>query len=240
MKYPAASRGALVLLSMCAALCVPTRTSGAELSVSPTRIDLGPASGSAALTLINQGASPVTVQAGVVGWTRRGAEDIHRETPEVIVSPAMATIAPGDSQLIRVMRRGPGSASEEKAFRVILDEIPTLPSREEKRVVFRTRMVIPVFDKPVSLAPRMSWRLARSGVDYVLQGRNDGDAHILVSRLEFELPDSGSRAVARLDYLFPGQSLEVRTSAFHPTPSGRARIRVTTDVGPMQLDLPIE
>lgn len=77
-----------------------------------------------ALWIENRGQEPVTLQIRSLGWSQSGGEDQYAPQEEVVTSPPIATVAPGQRQLVRVIRRETGTTSAEHSYRLLVDELP--------------------------------------------------------------------------------------------------------------------
>ena len=84
-----------------------------------------------ALWLENRGDTPANLQIRVFAWNQEGFDDKYQNQRDVVGSPPVATIQPGQKQLIRLTRAKTFPAGEEHAYRIIIDEIPMpLPPSE--------------------------------------------------------------------------------------------------------------
>ena len=84
-----------------------------------------------ALWLENRGDTPANLQVRVFAWNQEGFDDKYENQRDVVGSPPVATIQPGQKQLIRLTRAKAFPAGEEHAYRIIIDEIPLpLPPAE--------------------------------------------------------------------------------------------------------------
>ncbi|WAT01082.1 molecular chaperone [Rouxiella chamberiensis] len=78
-----------------------------------------------ALWLENRGADPVTLQIRVYAWKQDNFNENYADQTNVVISPPFATVAPGDRQLIRLIRNTPAPTHTEQAYRIIIDEVPS-------------------------------------------------------------------------------------------------------------------
>jgi fimbrial chaperone protein len=146
-----------------------------SLSVQPVNIEMGPGQRAAVLTVINHGARETSVQARVLVW--RQAEGHEELTPssDVAVSPPIATLAPGATQVVRVVLLKPPRESE-GTYRILIDQIP--PAAEPGTVRIALRQSIPVFAAPPTrVAPRLQFRVESDNGQAFLVVQNDGSSH---------------------------------------------------------------
>jgi len=124
----------------------------ASLQVAPTSLQLTPRQNADALWLTNSGTSPVQVQVRVFEWRQDAGQDHLAPTTDLQVSPPMQSLAAGQQQLIRVVRSVPTPPTSQRAYRVVVDELPTVdPRRTGMQFVLRYSM--PVFVQPDAGAP---------------------------------------------------------------------------------------
>lgn len=119
----------------------------ASLQVAPTSLQLSARQNADALWISNSGTAPVQVQVRVYRWSQSGGQDRLDPTDDLQVSPPMQSLAAGQQQLVRVVRSDPQVPGAQLAYRVIVDELPTLdPGRSGMQFVLRYSL--PVFVQP--------------------------------------------------------------------------------------------
>ena len=179
------------------------------------------------LWLENKGQAPVQLQVRVFAWNQSEGESRHTAQTDVTGTPPMLQIEPGKRQFVRLTRTTDAVPARETAYRVIVDEIPPMPSkdaadpkREGAGIRFQMRYSIPLFVygkgmvAPVThggariekaAEPALSWRaISYEGARYI-EVRNAGGLHA-------RLVDAGFRhdGVTRplntglLGYVLPG------------------------------------
>lgn len=149
-----------------AALPSPGFASG--LSVMPAGVEFAAGQGVQGLWLSNTGATPVDVQLRLFQWTQEAGEDRLVSSTRLVVSPPMTRIAPGQRQLVRIIRTRAGAApppaGREQSFRLLVDELPpavTEPGAPRAGLNFVLRFSVPVFVAPdVAPAPSAPARLS--------------------------------------------------------------------------------
>jgi fimbrial chaperone protein len=146
-----------------------------SLSVLPVNIQMAPKQMGTSLTVINQGAAETSVQIRAFAWKQVNGTEQLTPSDDVQVSPPIATIAPGATQIVRlVLRRAPQGT--EATYRILLDQIP--PAAESGTVRVALRLSIPVFAQPnARAAARVTYRVeSRDGV-VTLVAINEGTRH---------------------------------------------------------------
>lgn len=164
----------------------------ASLQVAPTSLQLAARDNAGALWITNSGTEPVNVQARVFRWTQREGRDSLEPATDLVVSPPMQSLAAGQQQLIRVVRAQPGPPPAQLAYRVIVDEVPTLdPNRQGMQFVLRYSL--PVFIQPeggAALDPDLQSRVL-TGDDGrpVLEVHNRGAGYAQLADLATGTPE---------------------------------------------------
>jgi fimbrial chaperone protein len=164
--------------ALAAVLFIPLAglTAGAQsLSVLPVNIFFTPGQRATSLTVTNQGKSKIAVQIRAYAWSQKDGEDQLTATDEVVASPPLATIAPGASQVIRlILRQSP--QGREATYRILLDQIP--PPAEPGVVHFVLRLSIPIFAQPaIRSFADVQFHLERNAGQIYLVGLNAGNLH---------------------------------------------------------------
>lgn len=146
-----------------------------SLSVLPVNVFLGPTQQAATMTVTNRSNRETAIQIRPFAWSQANGDDQLEPTRELMVSPPIATIAAGASQLVRLILRGP-PGNREVAYRILLDQIPPPSEVGVVHIVFR--LSIPVFSQPGGrTAPHVQYHVESSAGEVYLVGRNDGLRH---------------------------------------------------------------
>ncbi|RON88375.1 fimbrial biogenesis chaperone [Pseudomonas fluorescens] len=180
-----------------------------------------------ALWLENRGTETANLQIRVFGWSQSGFEEQYQNQRDVIGSPPVAKIEPGQKQLVRLTRTKDVPPGQEMAYRIIIDEIPAAqpPAAEGGKTAaairFQMRYSVPLFAYGAGLwskedstrprdpkgigVPQLSWRtVAVDGRPYV-EVRNQGAVH---ARLTDVVVKQGGQnkplAEGLLGYVLPG------------------------------------
>jgi fimbrial chaperone protein len=160
---------------------------GQALSVAPVNISLEPNQKSAILSLTNRSESDMSIQIRVFAWNQTDNLDQLTETNAVIVSPPLATIAPGSNQVIRLLLRHPAIGRED-TYRILADQIPSAGKAGTVQIVLR--LSIPVFAEPEGkTAPHLQFHLESDGQKVFLVGVNDGTRHDALRETELTTSD---------------------------------------------------
>lgn len=126
----------------------------ASLQVAPILVELADGENAEALWLSNSGGKPIRAQVRVMAWSQADSEDRLSPSRELLASPPILEIAPGDRQLVRVVRPEAGPVPSEQAFRLLVDELPDPEQEGASGLRFLLQYSIPVFVLPPGVDPR--------------------------------------------------------------------------------------
>lgn len=177
----------------------------------------------AALWLENPGKAPITLQIRIFAWTQQNGEDLYGEQKDILGTPPILSIEPGQRQLIRLTRLVPPPGVPEKPYRVIVDQIPTAdaaatPSGTQgAAVTFRMRYSLPLFSlaktgdggkKAVPPPPQLGWKTGSDGQGRYIEIRNSGTGHARLSDVAFSRTGKRSGLGEGLfGYVLPGATM---------------------------------
>jgi fimbrial chaperone protein len=153
-------------------------TEAQALSVTPVNVFLSPGQRATTLTVSNTAEKEISTQIRAYAWNQKDGEDQLTASETVVASPPLATIAPGSSQVIRLLLRQP-PAGRECTYRILVDQIP--PPVVPGVVSMVLRLSIPVFAQPATRAvAHLQFHLERDSAKVYLVGRNDGLRHEVI------------------------------------------------------------
>ncbi|PNS09556.1 fimbrial biogenesis chaperone [Solilutibacter silvestris] len=205
MAISRAIRGGLLTI----ALLATAPTMAASLQVAPTGLALAPAQNADVLTLTNSGSEAMRAQVRVFHWTQRDGKDVLEPTHDIVATPAMLSIAPGASQLVRVVRLTPPGATE-GSYRVIVSELPP-PKKQGAKIglQFALEYSLPVFLLPPGAPQTGGYALHARRAGNALEVSNSGRMHARLSSLT-QVAADGKKTVlfpGLLGYVLPGQTM---------------------------------
>jgi fimbrial chaperone protein len=190
-------------------LVPPARASG--LQVSPIGLRLPSTAQADALWLTNTGTEPVHAQVRVFRWSQANSRDELEPSRDLVVSPPMVTIAPGDRQMVRAIRQVPAPSGAEASYRVIVDELP-IDASDQPGLKFVLRYSIPVFlapagDPPVRATLQAMWDNSPDGP--VLRVSNTGDGHAQIADVVWRGAKGQSTVLfaGLVGYALPGSTM---------------------------------
>lgn len=142
------------------------------------------------LWLENRGSATTLMQVRIFAWQQVNNQEQYQTQQQVVASPPLVRIEPGQKQLIRLIKQIPPAAGKEMAYRVVLDEIPTPRSAgaDQAGLNFQMRYSVPLFVYGEGLTkesarPELSWQTVNTGGQRYLQLTNRGSGHARLSNL---------------------------------------------------------
>ncbi|WP_460911168.1 fimbrial biogenesis chaperone [Paraburkholderia jirisanensis] len=164
-----------LLVLFAAACCLADRAAAATLQISPVTVEIAPDVNAVGITLANPGDTPLYGQVRVFRWDQQQGDDALTPTQDVVASPPLIQVAGHAEQLVRLVRTAPRTAGEQ-CYRLLIDELPPPDQPAANGVTIRLRYSVPVFVEPAGAvaAPRLTWRIAKSGNDWLLRVDNAG------------------------------------------------------------------
>jgi fimbrial chaperone protein len=145
-----------------------------------------------ALWVENRGTQPVTLQVRSLSWSQSGNEDQYARQDEVVTSPPIANVDPGERQLIRVIRRDTGTTAAEHSYRLLIDELPppvdpSKPGAASAQLSVQMRYSIPLFtyDGEIAAPTLMAHTVVIDGKRYA-EIRNVGQRHARLINLRIQ------------------------------------------------------
>lgn len=190
-----------------------------SLAVAPVNLELASGQTTTSLTISNTGATQTAIQVRTFKWAQGpdGGEELTK-SDEVLASPPISTIAPGASQLVRLVVRAPAQGREE-TYRIVIDQIPL--AAESGTVRLALRLLIPVFVEPVQpVEAHVRFHVERDEAGAALVAVNDGGRHETLRDLILTNSDGDPITVAAVasPHLLAGATQRWRILAPDSTP----------------------
>jgi fimbrial chaperone protein len=168
-----------------------------------------------ALWVENRGTDPVTLQVRSLGWSQSGGEDQYAPQDDVVTSPPIASVAPGQRQLVRVIRRETGTTPAEHSYRLLIDELPppldpAKPDGPTAHLAVQMRYSIPLFtyDGQIAATPALQGRTVVINGKRYAEIRNTSQRHARLLDLRIQQgAKSVTVAAGLMGYVLPGATM---------------------------------
>ncbi|MDL4913999.1 MAG: molecular chaperone [Enterobacterales bacterium endosymbiont of Blomia tropicalis] len=171
-------------------MLIPQTQAANSVMIWPIDPTINPDDKASELWLENRGNATTLMQVRIFEWQQVNHKEQYQTQQQVVASPPLVRIEPGQRQLIRLIKQTPPAAGKEQAYRVVLDEIPTPRSAGDNQagLNFQMRYSVPLFvygngvDRD-STKPDLSWQVVTVGKERYLQLTNRGNGHARLSNL---------------------------------------------------------
>jgi len=209
----------------------------ASIEVAPVSHDLAPGQTAISMTVSNRSAVETTLQVRGFAWTQEDGVERLAATDELLVAPAIFSVAAGRSQVLRV-RVPPAPAGHEMSYRLLIDELPAASVGGEVRMALR--LSVPVFAHGATPgAARLTARLDADhrGVTLINRGATRTRVHSLTvivpgGERHAAVPDGGP-------YLLAGaqRAWSLPAAARRSPMAGAPSLLALTDTGYVEVPL---
>ncbi|MFZ3141440.1 molecular chaperone [Polaromonas sp.] len=134
--------------------------------INPVLVELGTRQRVVAVTvsLSDTARAPMRLQANLLRWEQDvQGKAVTEPSDDLLVTPPIADLRPGDKQVFRVTLRGVRPAPEELAYRLILEDVAELTAAADSapgmNIKFRMRYDLPVLVAPIGpLVNTLRWK----------------------------------------------------------------------------------
>jgi fimbrial chaperone protein len=219
-----------IVVSSIAALCgfglVSTAVAG-SLELGPVSIEMVGKQRAATMTVRNVDATPAKVQMRTVDWSLSNGADTFDSSKNLVVSPPVTVIKPGETQTVRLVVENVDQAATEKSFRLLVDQLPGEPNAQHAGVQTVIRASVPVFLAPsTSSRPNLRWTAVRTADGLAVTAHNDGDMHERIDGLKIAAGGQALGAGPLNGYVL---SKSERTWVFKDAPASVTEVAATGD-----------
>lgn len=228
-------------LVLALAIALPAAPSWAgSFSVTPVRIYMTLRDRAVAVTITNEGDSPVALQADINVWSQKpdGTDELIL-TEDMVLAPPIIKLAPKSRQVLRLALLRPADASRQLTYRLIVREIPeaTAPRGNTIEIPIALALSMPVFITPPIAKREITCQPEGSNAALSFICANTGSAYAQIREMSLIRGDAAA-PLARFEggvYILPGARKSIAlTSTTTPTLTvapGEAILKVTFDDG---------
>lgn len=178
--WPRTRRGVLRwAAALLLAPLLPPAFAGTYL-VTPVSLTMGADDRVGEFRLINMDQHVLHIQVQVDRWTQDASRNVQTADRDFIVSPPVAEIPPGGTQIVRLGLRYPVATTVEQSYRVMFRELPETTAGDKTRILLDYS--VPMFVLPLNDAhAQLVWRaLKMDSNTLLLQVVNTGNEHVKV------------------------------------------------------------
>lgn len=174
----------LVTVALALGYALPVEAQ-ATYTVDPVQVKLAPGEDNTTITVTNQGDAELRLELEVFTWDHDeyGVMDLG-ETEDLLLFPPLVTLQPGQRQQVRLgVETTAGEV--EKAYRLLVQEIPSQARPGGGQVSMRTVVSIPVFLQTGHDETDVQVDAEAGGRRIAAHVRNRGNVHISVDAVSF-------------------------------------------------------
>lgn len=176
-----------------------------QLQAGPILLEIGPGSTSTRLRLRNTGSAPVAGQVRVYAWTQENGDERLVPVSDLALSPPIVEIPPGVEQIVRIVNTGAPASGQDRAYRVVVDELPQPAATAGTRVGLRMRYVIPAFVRARDASPpSLECAIEADRTMLACENRGGRAAQLGQSTLVAENGDAQTLSAGLFGYVLPG------------------------------------
>ncbi len=198
-----------------------------SLAVLPVNIFLAPGQMASSMTVTNQGTSGTAIQIRAYVWNQKGGDDQLIPSDNLVVSPPIASIAPGATQVVRLILRHPPE-DQEATYRILIDQIP--PPAQPGVVHIVLRLSIPIFALPtIRAVPQVEFHMECDKGQLFLVGTNNGLRHASIRDIVLSTRDGRELKTERAasPYILAGTTRRWLIPVEGPLPDSNEPLRMT-------------
>jgi fimbrial chaperone protein len=175
----------LLAFALLAGACQGAPVKAASLQISPVIVTLAASQSAAYLLLENTTQQPLFGQVRVFDWDQTLNEETLSPARDLVASPPVLEIGAGRKQLVRLVRIDNSARADERAYRILIDEIPGADDTRAVGVAVRLRYSVPVFVAPeTSGKPGLRWQLRKAPDGVYLHVQNEGGRRAQIAAVE--------------------------------------------------------
>jgi len=210
---------------------ISVTTSAGVFSVTPVRIYMVPRDRAVAVTIVNDGDTPVALQADLFVWSQKpdGTDELTL-TEDLILAPPIIKLAPKAKQVVRLALLKPADASRQLIYRMIMREIiEAAVPKENIQLPIALALSMPVFITPPPAVRKIDCTPTRDGSTLVVNCANSGSAYAQIREIQLKRADKVEARFEGGVYVLPGAQKSMALKAEQPVAAGAAKLLVGFD-----------
>ncbi|MFJ3054703.1 molecular chaperone [Herbaspirillum sp. NPDC087042] len=210
-----------------------------NFEIAPVVLELSSSRTAGVVKIVNNDNHVVSLQIRAFDWNQVDSKDDLQPTQNLIISPPVFSLAPGASQVIRVVSKQ-AAGNSEIAFRLLIDEIPS--AAEGATINFKFRISMPVFIAANGQAKTQLDYQLRAGKPARLQVLNTGNRRSRLLDLMLTLPNGKTiKAPAGSNpYTLAGVTRQYVIDTETPLATGsKVKLSANSDTGPIDAELTV-
>lgn len=223
---------------------------GVSVQIHPIRQQIQANQKTTSLEVVNNGEQSITFQVSAKRWRNILGKDQVDHTTDLLVTPPIFSIAPGEKQIVRVGVITLPDPSVGAAYRVFLKEVPAAPSKNSKNptssisLVTLLELSVPIVISPsIPSKPYASWEIKRvSDKKIRLTIHNKGKSFISLHQVSLK-KENETRAFLRQpieNFILPNERKAFELELPYALKAGNIELEAKADQGEMKAIVPIQ
>lgn len=218
----------------------------ASLQVSPISIGFSNNEKAKEVWLTNTSDTTIRAQTRVLEWFQKEQKDQLQPTKNLVASPVITEIKPGERQLIRILKVVPLSPQQEHTYRLLIDELPGAKKQvDQSGLQLLLQYSVPVFIASNQDIPSKNGITSLDNIKFSYQNnkftvKNQANSHIRMSQLSYINPTGEKIPVISglVGYVLANQTMSWDLSLpKQAQPNGKFELRINMDGAPQSLSL---
>jgi fimbrial chaperone protein len=201
-------------------------------SVTPVRIYMTPHDRAVAITLNNDGDTPLVLQADIYKWTQRAnGDDDMVLTEDLLLAPPIIRLAPGAHQVVRLAMLAPRDPAMQMTYRMVLREVPEA-AQPSNRVAVPVALALnmPVFITPPGAKREVKCEInTADNQSITVLCKNSGTAYAQIREVTVKRGDQELGRFEGGTYILPGAGKYIKLKADARAAAGNATIILMFD-----------
>lgn len=208
----------------------------ANIEVRPTKLFISKQNKVTTLHVTNLSDTETLLQVSKYKWGQKNNSYALDNTNDLISSPAMFTLAPKQTQIIRLGVRNFKESNEEQPYRIILKEVHPQKVKDSMGLKIKLQISIPLFISPDSNQAKqtrnsqnISWAIKTNNKILDITAKNYDNFHHTVHNLVFN-NKKDSTNIKTFVYLLPKNSFTWKVDTKN-IKKGSYTLNAVTDLG---------
>ena len=200
----------------------------------PIRIHLDADGSPSQIEINNPSDDTAYIQVMPVNWHPGKSIDTAKIAHDLIVVPPVFELEANSTQLVRLALRKPIEDGSERAYRLLITEVPRIAGLVPNTLAIAARMNLPILATPNGASPSPVWTIHRSPLSKPeLVVNNEGSSHFVIKSVKLLPEGSGTVAFSRKGggYILSGQEKRWALDVDIETLKSPLKVQVETGAG---------
>jgi len=173
---------------------IPACAYAGQFRVSPIKLFFDKSTKSGAVSVINEGSTPLKFQVELAQWTQdEEGNDVYTESSDLQFFPKILTVEGGETRIIRTGVKFP-AVKEEQTYRLFIRELPEKPQTDGVTIAIAVRFGVPIFIKPLAVSEGTSIEsVSMEEGKLAILLKNPGNVHFKIDTIKVKGTDAAGK-----------------------------------------------